>query len=96
MIDRDRRDDAGQRPPDHIGRVDPAAEPDLEQDNVGGMFGEQQKRRRRRDLEKGDGRAGVGARNAPAPPRAILVHEASAARRAERMRSWKRTRCGEV
>ena len=44
---------------DDIGGVEPAAEPDLEQENIGRMPREQQKRRRRLDLEHGDRRVAV-------------------------------------
>ena len=59
MIDRHRCNDAGQRPLDHIGGVEPAAEPDFEKQNVGGMAREQQKRRGGLDLEHRDRRVAV-------------------------------------
>ncbi len=80
-----------------VGRIETAAEPDFQQQHVRGMLGEEQKGGGRRHLEEGDGRAGVD-------PLAVLqrrgevglVHEATAARAPSRMRSWKRTRWGEV
>ena len=59
MIDRHRRDDARQRALDHIGGVEPAAEPDFEKENVGGITREQQKRGRGLDLEHRDRRVAV-------------------------------------
>ena len=58
----------------HVGGVEPAAEPHLQDDGVGGMLGEGQEGGRRRDLEERDGCAGVGALGAlqharPARPR---------------------------
>ena len=61
MVDRHRRDDAGERLLDHVGGVEPAAEPDFEQQHVGGMAREQQEARRGLDLEHGDRLAAVGA-----------------------------------
>ena len=98
MVHRDRRDRAGERRLDHVGGVEPAAEPDLQQRHVGGMAREQQERRRGLDLEHRDRLAAVGAL-------ALLQHvgqrlvadQLTASRaRAERKRSLKRTRCGEV
>ena len=59
MIDRHRRDDAHKRTLDHIGGVEPAAEPDFEKQNVGGMAREQKKRRGGLDLEHRDRRVAV-------------------------------------
>ena len=59
MIDRHRRDDAHKRPLDHIGGVEPAAEPDFEKQDVGRVAREQQKRRRGLDLEYRDRRVAV-------------------------------------
>ena len=42
MIDRNGRDDGGERTIDHVGRVEPAAEADFEQQHVGRMAREQQ------------------------------------------------------
>ena len=61
MVERHRRDADGGRFRDHIGRVEVAAEPDFQDQRVGGMAREGEKRRRRGDLEKGDRRAGIGA-----------------------------------
>src|ERR1700722_11520812 len=48
-------DDAGKRLLDHIGGIQPAAETDFQNGEIGGMFCEGVKRRRRRSLEIGDG-----------------------------------------
>ena len=61
MIDRHRRDHAGERLLDHVGGVEPAAEADFEQQHVGRMAREQQKRRRGLDLEHRDRLAGIDA-----------------------------------
>ncbi len=61
MIERDRRDHGGERALDHVGGIEPAAEPDFEQQHVGRMAREQQEARRGRDLEHGDRRAGIDA-----------------------------------
>ncbi|MPL60817.1 hypothetical protein SDC9_06379 [bioreactor metagenome] len=58
MVDRDRGDDGQRRPRDHIRRIEPAAEPDLEQGEIGRRAGEGQEGRGGGDLEEGDrGRA---------------------------------------
>ena len=46
---------------DHIGRIEAAAEPHFEHERIGRMTREGEERRRRRDLEKGDGLVAVGA-----------------------------------
>ena len=61
MIERDRRDHAGQRAIDHVGGIEPAAQADLEQQHIGGMAREQDEPGGGRDLEQGDGGAGIGA-----------------------------------
>ena len=55
------RDRGDRRAADDVGRVEPAAEPGLEQHDVGRGAGEGEKGRRGRDLEKGDRRARVDA-----------------------------------
>ena len=59
VIERDRRDDARERPVDHVGSVEAAAETDFKQENVGGMAREQQQTGRRGDFEHGDRRAAI-------------------------------------
>ena len=59
MVQGEARDHAGERALDDIGGVEPAAEPDFEQENIGPMPREQQKRRRRLDLKHGDRRVAV-------------------------------------
>ena len=59
MIKRHRRDHGGERAFDHVGRVEPSAETDLQQQHIGSMAGEQEERRRRLDLEHGDRRCAV-------------------------------------
>ncbi len=60
VVDRNRRDDAGERPLDHIGGVEPAAEPDFEDQHIGGMPGKQQQRRRGGDFKHRNRGAFVG------------------------------------
>ena len=60
MIHRDRRDDRKRRPIDDVGRIEPTAEPHLEQKHIGRLLGKCEERRRRRDLELGDVVAAVG------------------------------------
>ena len=59
MIERYAGDDGGERTFDHVGRVEPAAEADFEQHDVGRMAGEQHERRSRLDLEHRDRRIAV-------------------------------------
>ena len=61
VVERHRRNDGRQRVIDHIGRVEPSAHSDLEQQHVRAMACKEEKRGRRRDLEHGDGRAGIDA-----------------------------------
>ena len=60
MVQRDRRDDRQCRMRNNIGRVNAAAQSDFEEERVRGMLGEEQKRRRRRDLKKSDWLAAIG------------------------------------
>ena len=59
VVDRDRGDGAGSRPLDHVGRVTPAAEPDLQDAEISRILGEEQEGGGGDDLEHGDRRAGV-------------------------------------
>ena len=59
VVERQPGDDARQRPVDDIGGVEPAAEPDFEQQHVGRIAREQQKRRGGLDLEDRDRRVAV-------------------------------------
>ena len=59
VIERHAGDDAGERAFDHVGGVEPAAEADFEQHDVGRMAREQQERRGRLDLEHRDRRIAV-------------------------------------
>ena len=61
VIDRHRRDHRQRRAVDHIGRVQPPAQPDLQQGVIRRAAGKGQKRGAGRDLEIGDVRALVGA-----------------------------------
>ncbi len=54
VVERDRRDDRQLRPVDHVGRVEPAAEANLEQQHIGRILGEREKGRSRCDLELRD------------------------------------------
>ena len=99
MIERDRRDDVEHGTLDDVGRIEPAAEADLEQQHVGRVLGEGEKRRRSRDLELGDVVAAVGRLRARQHvDQRLLADRAPPCRSApaSSMRSWKRTRCGEV
>jgi hypothetical protein len=95
VVDRHRGDHRGERRRDDVGGVEPAAEADLEQENVGRMTREQIEGGGRRDLELGDRPAVVDLFG---PDQRVgefvLVDERPPP--ASRMRSWKRTRCGEV
>ena len=59
MVQGEAGDHAGERVLDDIGGVEPAAEPDFEQENIGRMPREQQKCRRRLHLKHGDRRVAV-------------------------------------
>ena len=99
VIERDGRDDAERRARDDVGGVEPASETDLQDQRVGWMLGEGQEGGSGRDLEIGDVVAGVGA---PGCASSTSMSSASPMGRAlpsapaSSMRSWKRTRCGEV
>ena len=67
VIERDRRHDRGKRCIDHVGRVEPPAEPDFEQHHVGGVACEQQEPGGGRDLEHRDRLPRIG-------PLAFLEH----------------------
>ncbi|GMA75727.1 hypothetical protein GCM10025880_21440 [Methylorubrum aminovorans] len=97
MVAPDRGDDGAGRVVDDVGGIDPAAEADFEQQHVGRAFREQQQGRRRGDLEHGDRIALVG-RLAPGEGvgEPVLGDVVAAADAPNRMRSWKRTRWGEV
>ena len=61
VVQGEARDHARERTLHDIGGVEPPAEPDFEQENIGPMPREQQKRRRRLDLKHGDRRVAVRA-----------------------------------
>ena len=61
VIERHRRDHAGERTVDHVGRIQPPTHPDFEEQHIGRVAREQQEPGRGRDLEHGDGRTRVGA-----------------------------------
>ena len=86
VIERDRRDHGRERTVDHVGGVEPPAQADLEQQHVGRMTSEQQKRRRGGDLEHRDRRAGVGA--------LAFVERVARARRRRRARPSPARRAG--
>ncbi len=67
VVERDRGDRGHRRARDHVGRVEPAAEPGLEQHDIGRDAREGEEGRRRGDLEIGDRRALIG-------PLALLQH----------------------
>ena len=54
MIERDRRDDVEHGALNDVGRIEPSAEADFQQQHVGRVLGEGEKRRRGGDLELGD------------------------------------------
>ena len=94
MIEREAGDAAHRGAIDDVGRVEPAAEPDLENAGVGGRARKGQEGGGRGDFEEArlDAVAGVddfGEQIAPARRRRSAVP-------AMRMRSLKRTRCGLV
>ena len=60
MVDGDRRDRGQNGLGHHIGRIEPAAQPRLQQQQIGRRLGESQKGRRRGDLEQGDQLAVIG------------------------------------
>ncbi len=60
MIDGNRGDDGDGRVFDDIGGIQPAAEPGLDQGEIGRFAGKGKKRRRRGNFEKCDGRGTVG------------------------------------
>ena len=93
MIHRHRRHQSGGRRRDHVGRVEGAAEPDLEEQIIGRMFGEELECRRRGDLEEGDRPAVVGAL-ADGQRRGELGLVDQLAGEPDPL--VKRTRCGEV
>ena len=89
--------DGGERLLDHVGGVEPPAEPDLQQQHVGGMAREQQQAGRGRDLEHRDRRAAVGALAFRQRGGQFVVGDQTPPPGApSRKRSLKRTRCGEV
>ena len=59
VVMRDWRDYGQGRPVDHVGRIEPAAKPCFQQDDVSRVFGEGEEGCGGRDLEKGDGFAFV-------------------------------------
>src|SRR5215468_7831454 len=61
VVERDRRDRSDRGMADHIGCVEPAAEPGLEQHDVRRYPSKCEKRCSGRDLEIGDRRAAIGA-----------------------------------
>ncbi len=61
VVERDGRDDRQRRPRDDIGGIEAAAEAHLQDHRIGRVLGESLKGGRCRDLEEGDGVAGVGA-----------------------------------
>ena len=54
VVDRDRRDHGGERPLDHIGRIETSAEAGFEKEEIGGVCGENREGGGGRDLEKRD------------------------------------------
>jgi hypothetical protein len=64
VIHGDGRDDRECGCVDHVGRIETAAEPDLEKHHIGRRFRKSEERRRRRDLEKRDRRTRIDFRDA--------------------------------
>ena len=60
MVDRDRRDHRERRPLHHVGGVEASPEPGLQKCDLRRARTKRQKRRRGRDLEERDRRAGIG------------------------------------
>ena len=98
VVERQAGDDARQRAFDDVGGVEPAAEPDFEEKNIGRMAREQQKRRSRLDLEHRDRRLAVlGLAFGKRLGKLGIVDQPAAARlRPMRKRSLRRTRLGDV
>jgi hypothetical protein len=86
-------DPADQRPFEHIGGVEPAAEPDLDHAGVGRVPAEGEKGRCRGDLEKGRADPVRRVQHLGQQSRQRLVLDQLAG---QPMRSLKRTRCGLV
>jgi hypothetical protein len=84
MIHRHRRDRAGDRRVDDVGRIEPAAEADLQQQHIGRMPREKKKRCGGLDLEHRDGRRTVGALAFQQHiGQRLVAHQLAAARRTE-------------
>ena len=98
MVERNRRDDGQRRLWNDVGRVEPAAEANFKQKHVGRCLGEGEKGRCRRDLELCDVVAVVHRLRAHqhVDERVFVDGARLAVGPASSMRSWKRTRCGEV
>ena len=97
MIDRDRRDDRGRRARDDIGGIVPAAETDFQQQIIGGMLAEKLECRCGGHFEEGDRLARIGAFTCGQGGKKLGIADELVRRvRTSLIRSWKRTRCGEV
>ena len=78
VVHRQGGDGAGRGCSQHVGGVEPAAEPDLDDREVGGRFGEQQEGAGGQHLEHGDGRTGVDRLDAlQRRDQRRLLHQAS-------------------
>ena len=94
MVERKVGDAGDERMLDDVGRVEPAAETDLEDAGVGGRSRERHERRGGRDLE--EARLDVRPRRRSLRVRIAASSSSSISRPAIRIRSLKRTRCGLV
>ena len=98
MVERDGRYDAERGTRDDVGGVQAPAEADFQDHRVGGTLGKGEKGGGRGDLEEGDLLAGVDALHFGQPVDELGLADGARAPSAppSSMRSWKRTRCGEV
>ena len=85
---------AATRGREHVGRIPAAAEPDFEHAEFGRVRGKQQEGGGGDHLEHRDGGAGVHALDRLQRFGQLGIVDQRC--RPRRMRSWKRTRCGEV
>jgi hypothetical protein len=79
VVERHRRDNGGERALDHVGGIEPAAEAHFEQQHVGRVAREQQKRRRGLDLEHGDRLRPVDGLAFPQRPSEVIIGHQHAA-----------------
>ena len=94
MVEGNRRDGADRRRADDVGRITTAAQPDFEHTQIGRCFREQIERGGGDDLEHGDRGFVVDPLDTLHRSNQLVVLDRVSP--ATRMRSLKRTRCGDV